>query len=181
MKPGLLQESIITEGYTITVLIGIHAFRKIDWNGEFDIQVIDMWMYSPEVLTQAMHRNDTKDVNSDIFSQLNWHNDIYRTNGASYCNGCIKNMFGFISKCISLFNPYFQMSHSSNSFTSMFKDGTVYPKNFHDSLDICPMGLIYSIQICEIPRQTFGLRKCPMWPMIFINTVECSRLHSSHA
>ena len=82
MKPWLLQKSIITEGYTIAVLIGIHAFTKIDWNGEFDIQVIDMWMYSPEVLTQAMHRNDTKDVNSDIFSQLHWHNDIYRTKDA---------------------------------------------------------------------------------------------------
>ena len=26
----------------------------------------------------------------------------------------------------------------------------LYPKNFHDSSDICPMGFIYSIQICEI-------------------------------
>ena len=32
----------------------------------------------------------------------------------------------------------------------------VYPKNFHDSSEICPMGIIYSIQICEITHQTFG-------------------------
>ena len=33
-------------------------------------------------------------------------------------------------------------------------------------------GLIYSIQICEISHQTFGRshRKCPMCPMIFMNT-----------
>ena len=44
--------------------------------------------------------------------------------------------------------------------------------NFHDSSDICPMGFIYSIQICEISHQTFGPshRKCPMCPMIFMNT-----------
>ena len=49
---------------------------------------------------------------------------------------------------------------------------SVYPKNFHDSSDICPMGFIYSIQICEISHQTFGPshRKCPMCPMIFMNT-----------
>ena len=48
----------------------------------------------------------------------------------------------------------------------------VYPKNFHDSSDICPMGFIYSIQICEISHRTFGPshRKCPMCPMIFMNT-----------
>ena len=34
------------------------------------------------------------------------------------------------------------------------------------------MGCIYSIQICEIFHQTFGpgLRKCPMCPMIFMDT-----------
>ena len=50
---------------------------------------------------------------------------------------------------------------------------SVYPKNFHDSSDICPMGLIYSFQICEIFHQTFGPRhrKCLMCPMIFVNTV----------
>ena len=50
----------------------------------------------------------------------------------------------------------------------------VYPKNFHDSSDICPMGFIYSIQICEISHQTFGLRhqKYPTCPMIFMNTDE---------
>ena len=49
---------------------------------------------------------------------------------------------------------------------------TVYLKNFHDSSDICPMGFIYSIQICEISHQTFGPshRKCPTCPMIFMNT-----------
>ena len=48
----------------------------------------------------------------------------------------------------------------------------VYPNNFHDSSDICPMAIIYSIQICEISYQTFGPshRKCPMCPMIFVNT-----------
>ena len=36
-------------------------------------------------------------------------------------------------------------------------------------------GLIYSIQICEISHQTFGRshRKCPMCPMIFMNTLVC--------
>ena len=50
---------------------------------------------------------------------------------------------------------------------------TVYLKKFHDSSDICPMGFIYSIQICEISHQTFGPshRKCRMCPMIFMNTV----------
>ena len=50
---------------------------------------------------------------------------------------------------------------------------TVYLKNFHDSSDICPMGFIYSIEICEISHQTFGPshRKCPMCPMILMNTV----------
>ena len=49
---------------------------------------------------------------------------------------------------------------------------SVYLKNFHDSSDICPMGFIYSIQICEISHQTFGPshRKCPTCPMIFMNT-----------
>ena len=48
----------------------------------------------------------------------------------------------------------------------------VLPKNFHGSSDICPMGFIYSIQICEISHQTFGPghRKCPMCQMIFVNT-----------
>ena len=48
----------------------------------------------------------------------------------------------------------------------------VYPKNFHDSSDICPMGFMYSIQIREISHQTFGPshRKCPTCPMIFVNT-----------
>ena len=43
------------------------------------------------------------------------------------------------------------------------------PKNFNDSSDICLMGFIHSIQICEIFRQTFGPshRKCPM---IFMNS-----------
>ena len=45
-------------------------------------------------------------------------------------------------------------------------------KNFYGSSDICPMGFIYSIQICEISHQTFGPshRKCPTCPMIFVNT-----------
>ena len=49
---------------------------------------------------------------------------------------------------------------------------TVYPKNFHDSSDICPMGFMYSIQIREISHRTFGPshRKCPTCPMIFVNT-----------
>ena len=36
----------------------------------------------------------------------------------------------------------------------------------------CPMGFIYSIQICEISHQTFGSshQKCLMCPMIFMNT-----------
>ena len=50
---------------------------------------------------------------------------------------------------------------------------TVYPKNFHDSSDICPMGLMYSIKIRQISHRTFGPshRKCPTCPMIFVNTV----------
>ena len=49
----------------------------------------------------------------------------------------------------------------------------VYPKSFHDSSDICLMAFIDPIQICEISHQTFGPshRKCPMGPMIFMNTV----------
>ena len=49
---------------------------------------------------------------------------------------------------------------------------TVYLKNFHDSSEICPMGFINSIEICEISHQTFGPshRKCPICPMIFMNT-----------
>ena len=45
-------------------------------------------------------------------------------------------------------------------------------KNFHGSSDICLMGFICSIQICEISHQTFGPshRKCPTCPMIFVNT-----------
>ena len=48
----------------------------------------------------------------------------------------------------------------------------VYPKNFHDSSDICPMGSMYSIQIREISHRKFGPshRKCPTSPMIFVNT-----------
>ena len=48
----------------------------------------------------------------------------------------------------------------------------MYPKNFHDSSDICPMGLMYSIKICQISHRTFGPshRKCPTCPMIFVNT-----------
>ena len=48
----------------------------------------------------------------------------------------------------------------------------VYLKNFHDSSDICSMGFIYSIQICEISRETFGPSywKYPMCPMIFMST-----------
>ena len=50
---------------------------------------------------------------------------------------------------------------------------SVFMKNFYGSSDICPMGFIYSIQICEISHQTFGPshRKCPTCPMIFVNTV----------
>ena len=49
---------------------------------------------------------------------------------------------------------------------------TVFMKNFHGSSDICPMGFICSIQICEISHQTFGPshRKCPTCPMILVNT-----------
>ena len=49
----------------------------------------------------------------------------------------------------------------------------VYPKNFYGSSDICPIGFIYSIQICEMSHQTFGPshRKCPTCPKIFVNTV----------
>ena len=48
----------------------------------------------------------------------------------------------------------------------------MYPKNFHDSTDICLMGLVYTMQICEISDQTFGPshRKCPMWLMNFMIT-----------
>ena len=55
--------------------------------------------------------------------------------------------------------------------------GAVHPKNFHDSSDICPMGFIYSIQICEIFHRTFGPshQKCPMCPMIFMNTEGVSK------
>ena len=55
----------------------------------------------------------------------------------------------------------------------MWVDGmSVFMKNFYGSSDICPMGFIYSIQICEISHQTFGPshRKCPTCPMIFVNT-----------
>ena len=57
-----------------------------------------------------------------------------------------------------------------------FRHEAVYPKNFYDSSDICPMGFIYSIQICEISHKSFGPshRKCPMCPMIFMNTVKYS-------
>ena len=49
---------------------------------------------------------------------------------------------------------------------------TVKLKNFHGSSDICPMGFIYSIQICEISHQIFGPshQKCLTCPMIFVNT-----------
>ena len=49
----------------------------------------------------------------------------------------------------------------------------VLPKNFRGSSDICPMGFIYSVQICEISHQTFGPGhwKCATCPMIFVNTV----------
>ena len=30
------------------------------------------------------------------------------------------------------------------------------PEKFHDSSDICPMGFVYSIQVCEISHPTFG-------------------------
>ena len=51
---------------------------------------------------------------------------------------------------------------------------SVLRKNFHGSSDICPMGFIYSIQICEISHQTFGPghQKCLMCPMTFIDTAE---------
>ena len=53
---------------------------------------------------------------------------------------------------------------------------SVFMKNFHGSSDICPMGFIYSIQICEISHQTFGPshQKCTVCPMIFVNTVNSS-------
>ena len=49
---------------------------------------------------------------------------------------------------------------------------SVFTKNFHGSSDICRMGFIYSILICEISHQTSGPshRKCPTCPMIFVNT-----------
>ena len=55
---------------------------------------------------------------------------------------------------------------------SMLAKGTVFTKNFHGSSDICRMGFIYSILICEISHQTSGPshRKCPTCPMIFVNT-----------
>ena len=54
-------------------------------------------------------------------------------------------------------------------------------KNFHGPSDICPMGFIYSIQSCEISHQTFGPshRKCPTYPMIFVNTEISFRWMSS--
>ena len=66
--------------------------------------------------------------------------------------------------------------HQANErrcYTIMPPLTAVYLKNFHDSWDICPMGFVYSIQICEISHQTFGPshRKCPMCLMIFMNTV----------
>ena len=59
---------------------------------------------------------------------------------------------------------------------------TVYLKNFHDSSDICPMGFIYSIQICDISHQTFepSHRKCPMCLMIFMNTALNKRIMANH-
>ena len=59
-----------------------------------------------------------------------------------------------------------------NKICILIQTVPVYLKNFHDSSDICPMGFIYAIQICEISHQTFGPshRKCPMCPMIFMNT-----------
>ena len=63
---------------------------------------------------------------------------------------------------------------------------SVYPKNFHDSSDICPMGLMYSIKIRQISHRTFGPshRKCPTCPMIFVNTAmliwpPCMILHKN--
>ena len=50
----------------------------------------------------------------------------------------------------------------------------MYLKHSHDSSDICQMGFIKSIQICEISHRTFGPihRKYPMMcPMIFMKTV----------
>ena len=45
-------------------------------------------------------------------------------------------------------------------FCNFCHQSSVYLKNFHDSSDICPMGFIYSIQICEISHQTFGPGGC---------------------
>ena len=62
-------------------------------------------------------------------------------------------------------------SFSKNAYLGILF--AVYPKNFHDSSDICPMGLMYSIEIRQISHRTFGPshRKCPTCPMIFVNTV----------
>ena len=55
---------------------------------------------------------------------------------------------------------------------NFFQDTHSVAENFHGSSDICPMGFIYSIQLCEISHQTFwpSHRKCPTCPKIFVNT-----------
>ena len=60
-----------------------------------------------------------------------------------------------------------------NASLRSFMINSVYPKNFHNWWDIWRMSFIYSIQICEISHQTFGLshrNTCPMCPMICMNT-----------
>ena len=79
---------------------------------------------------------------------------------------CVPSKLHRISFTFSMISP-------EKRNTESWELESVLPKNFHGSSDICPMGLIYSIQNCEISHQTFGPshQKCPTCPMIFVNTV----------
>ena len=62
--------------------------------------------------------------------------------------------------------------YASLGLSELNPTSSVYPKNFHDSSNICLMGFMYSIQTREISHRTFrpSHRKCPTCPMIFVNT-----------
>ena len=90
-------------------------------------------------------------------------------------------LYGQPNSCAELM---VQTNKSMAPCYSSVHPGAMYLKNPHDSSDICHCfsdGLyICSIQIYEISHQTCGPsnRKCPMCPMIFMNTADEEEHHT---
>ena len=69
--------------------------------------------------------------------------------------------------CFSIFGLRVSAITVKQYISSAWGSEAVYPKNFHDSSDICPMDFIYSTQICKISIRHLGLVigivRCVRW------------------